>query len=57
MPLLFMLEKLQKKIIPRWISCAKSENRRKNGLNQFKQYQYGKYEKLEFDLIPSMVPW
>ncbi|WP_194851857.1 DUF5686 and carboxypeptidase-like regulatory domain-containing protein [Nonlabens antarcticus] len=26
------------------------ENRRKNGLDQFKQYQYEKYEKLEFDL-------
>ncbi|WP_082438504.1 DUF5686 and carboxypeptidase-like regulatory domain-containing protein [Nonlabens sp. YIK11] len=26
------------------------ENRRKNGLSQFKQYQYEKYEKLEFDL-------
>lgn len=26
------------------------ENRRKNGLAQFKQYQYDKYEKLEFDM-------
>jgi len=26
------------------------ENRRKNGLSQFDQYQYEKYEKLEFDL-------
>lgn len=26
------------------------ENRRKNGLSQFNQYQYEKYEKLEFDL-------
>ncbi|WP_438962196.1 DUF5686 family protein [Nonlabens sp.] len=26
------------------------ENRRKNGLKQFKQYQYDKYEKLEFDM-------
>ncbi len=26
------------------------ENRRKNGLSQFKQYQYDKYEKLEFDM-------
>jgi hypothetical protein len=26
------------------------ENRRKNGLKQFDQYQYEKYEKLEFDL-------
>ncbi|MGB3591675.1 MAG: DUF5686 family protein [Nonlabens sp.] len=26
------------------------ENRRKNGLSQFKQYQYDKYEKVEFDL-------
>ncbi|MGB5980531.1 MAG: DUF5686 family protein [Nonlabens sp.] len=26
------------------------ENRRKNGLSQFKQYQYEKYEKLEFDM-------
>ena len=26
------------------------ENRRKNGLQQFDQYQYEKYEKLEFDL-------
>ncbi|MDP5100158.1 MAG: DUF5686 and carboxypeptidase regulatory-like domain-containing protein, partial [Nonlabens sp.] len=26
------------------------ENRRKNGLQQFKQYQYDKYEKLEFDM-------
>jgi hypothetical protein len=26
------------------------ENRRKNGLAQFKQYQYEKYEKLEFDM-------
>lgn len=25
-------------------------NKRKNGLNQFKQYQYTKYEKVEFDL-------
>lgn len=26
------------------------ENRRKNGLKQFKQYQYEKYEKIEFDM-------
>ncbi len=26
------------------------ENRRKNGLSQFNQYQYEKYEKLEFDM-------
>lgn len=26
------------------------ENRRKNGLSQFDQYQYDKYEKLEFDM-------
>ncbi len=26
------------------------ENRRQNGVKQFKQYQYDKYEKLEFDL-------
>ena len=26
------------------------ERKRKNGLNQFKQYQYDKYEKVEFDL-------
>jgi hypothetical protein len=26
------------------------ENKRKNGLQQFKQYQYDKYEKLEFDM-------
>ncbi|MBU2939987.1 DUF5686 and carboxypeptidase regulatory-like domain-containing protein [Lacinutrix sp. C3R15] len=26
------------------------ENKRKNGLKQFKQYQYDKYEKVEFDL-------
>ena len=26
------------------------ENRRKNGLSQFKQYEYEKYEKLEFDM-------
>lgn len=26
------------------------ENRRRNGVNQYKQYQYDKYEKLEFDL-------
>ena len=26
------------------------ENRRQNGLKQFKQYQYDKYEKVEFDL-------
>lgn len=26
------------------------ENRRKNGLAQFKQYEYDKYEKLEFDM-------
>jgi hypothetical protein len=26
------------------------ENRRKNGLKQFEQYQYDKYEKVEFDL-------
>lgn len=26
------------------------ENKRKNGLRQFKQYQYDKYEKVEFDL-------
>ena len=26
------------------------ENRRKNGVNQFDQYQYDKYEKLEFDI-------
>jgi hypothetical protein len=26
------------------------ENRRKNGLQQFKQYQYEKYEKIEFDM-------
>ncbi len=26
------------------------ERKRKNGLNQFNQYQYDKYEKVEFDL-------
>ncbi len=26
------------------------ENRRENGVKKFKQYQYDKYEKLEFDL-------
>lgn len=42
--------KTSKKIIQRLIYFVKFGNAKENGLRQFKQYEYDKYEKVEFDL-------